>query len=175
MVVRALFDNPPYSRQWGSSSNKHITTFPAGRGHFSVVFTELTGARKRDLCPGANYCYCAYVLRISRYSGFLWVAPSNTGIILRLQEVIVHISDKLLALGELTALRGLIPVVQTLSKCSLDGDSGNECLTRSIEQKGYQKSPKCKAIFLVWETLNLHPKTPVQTSSTSCFHEKLCN
>ena len=75
----------------------------------------------------------------------------------------------------LVALRGLLPVVQTLSKLSLVGDSGNECLTRLIEQKGYQKSPTCKAIFLVWETLNLHPKVPVQTSSTSCFHEKLCN
>ena len=32
---------------------------------------------------GAYYCYCAYVLRISRYSGFLWVVPTNTGIILR--------------------------------------------------------------------------------------------
>ena len=32
---------------------------------------------------GAYYCYCAYVLRISRYSGFLWVVATNTGIILR--------------------------------------------------------------------------------------------
>ena len=32
---------------------------------------------------GAYYCYCAYVLRISRYSGFLWVVPTNTGIFLR--------------------------------------------------------------------------------------------
>ena len=32
---------------------------------------------------GAYYCYCAYVLRISRYSGFLWVVPANTGIFLR--------------------------------------------------------------------------------------------
>ena len=30
-----------------------------------------------------DYCYCAYVLRISRYSGFLWVVPTNTGIFLR--------------------------------------------------------------------------------------------
>ena len=27
-------------------------SFPAGGGLFSVVFAELTGARKRDLCPG---------------------------------------------------------------------------------------------------------------------------
>ena len=32
---------------------------------------------------GAYFCYCAYVLRISRYSGFLWVVPTNTGIFLR--------------------------------------------------------------------------------------------
>ena len=31
---------------------------------------------------GAYYCYCAYVLCISRYSGFLWVVPTNTGIFL---------------------------------------------------------------------------------------------
>ena len=32
---------------------------------------------------GAYFCYCAYVLRISGYSGFLWVVPTNTGIFLR--------------------------------------------------------------------------------------------
>ena len=31
---------------------------------------------------GAYFCYCAYVLRISRYSGFLWVVLTNTGIFL---------------------------------------------------------------------------------------------
>ena len=31
---------------------------------------------------GAYYCYCAYVLCISRYSGFLWVVPTNAGIFL---------------------------------------------------------------------------------------------
>ena len=35
------------------------------------------------LKDGAYYCYCAYVLRISRCSGFLWVVPTNAGIILR--------------------------------------------------------------------------------------------
>ena len=28
--------------------------FPASRGLFSIVFAELTGARKRDLCPGSK-------------------------------------------------------------------------------------------------------------------------
>ena len=32
---------------------------------------------------GAYYCYCAYVLRISRYSCFLSVVLTNTGIFLR--------------------------------------------------------------------------------------------
>ena len=27
---------------------------------------------------GAYFCYCAYVLRISKYFGFLWVVPTNT-------------------------------------------------------------------------------------------------
>ena len=31
---------------------------------------------------GAYFCYCVNVLRISRYSGFLWVVPTNTGICL---------------------------------------------------------------------------------------------
>ena len=32
---------------------------------------------------GAYYCYCAYVLSIARYSGVLWVVPTNTEIFLR--------------------------------------------------------------------------------------------
>ena len=32
---------------------------------------------------GAYYCYCAYVLRISRYSDFLSVMLTNTGTFLR--------------------------------------------------------------------------------------------
>ena len=32
---------------------------------------------------GAYYCYCAYVLRIPRYSVFLSVMLTNTGIFLR--------------------------------------------------------------------------------------------
>ena len=30
----------------------------------------------------AYFCYCAYVLHISRYLGFPWVVPANTGIFL---------------------------------------------------------------------------------------------
>ena len=36
-----------------------------------------------DVKDGAYYCYRTNVLRISRYSGFLWVVPTNTGIFLR--------------------------------------------------------------------------------------------
>ena len=40
-------------------------------------------ALKAPVKDGAYYCYCAYVLHIARYSGFLWVVPTNTGIFLR--------------------------------------------------------------------------------------------
>ena len=35
------------------------------------------------LKDGAYFCNCAYVLRISRYSGFLWVVPTYIRIFLR--------------------------------------------------------------------------------------------
>ena len=34
------------------------------------------------LKEGTYFCYCAYVLRILRYSGFLWVLLTNTWIVL---------------------------------------------------------------------------------------------
>ena len=37
----------------------------------------------KKLKDGAYYCYCAYVLRISRYSDFLSPMLTNTGIFLR--------------------------------------------------------------------------------------------
>ena len=39
----------------------------------------------KDILGRCQFCYCAYeyVLRISRYSGFLWVVPTNTGMFLR--------------------------------------------------------------------------------------------
>ena len=37
----------------------------------------------RTLKDGAYYCYCAYALRILRYSDFLSVMLTNTGIFLR--------------------------------------------------------------------------------------------
>ena len=43
---------------------------------------------------GAYYCYCAYVLRISRYSGFLWVMSTSTGIFLHGLELYVESRTK---------------------------------------------------------------------------------
>ena len=37
----------------------------------------------QKLKDNAYFFYCTYVLRIWRYSGFLWVVPTNTGIFLR--------------------------------------------------------------------------------------------
>ena len=36
---------------------------------------------------GAHYCYCACVLRISRYFGFLSVMLTNTGVFLRVLKL----------------------------------------------------------------------------------------
>ena len=49
----------------------------------SLFFLQYTGLFAKLIKDGAYYCYCAYVLRIARYSGFLWVVPINTGIFLR--------------------------------------------------------------------------------------------
>ena len=46
---------------------------------FSSVYRKASGVLK----DGAYYCYCAYVLRISRYSDFLSPMLTNTGIFLR--------------------------------------------------------------------------------------------
>ena len=54
-----------------------------------VIFKRSCGGResaKRQfgfIKDGAYYCYCAYVLRISRHSGFLWVMLINTRMFLR--------------------------------------------------------------------------------------------
>ena len=41
------------------------------------------GKKYAVLKDGAYYCYCAYVLRILRYSDFLSVVLTNTGLFLR--------------------------------------------------------------------------------------------
>ena len=45
------------------------------------VGKKVTG-EKGTFKDGAYYCYCAYVLRISRYSDFLLPMLTNTGIFL---------------------------------------------------------------------------------------------
>ena len=45
-----------------------------------IVPIAIMGMHIKD---GAYYCYCAYVLRISRYSDFLSPMLTNTGIFLR--------------------------------------------------------------------------------------------
>ena len=52
----------------------------------ACIFAHQSGLKKvlNDwLEDGAYYCYCAYVLRISRYSDFLSPMLTNTGIFLR--------------------------------------------------------------------------------------------
>ena len=48
----------------------------------TIIFALLTND-SRELKDGAYYCYCAYVLRISIYSGFLSVMLTNAMIFLR--------------------------------------------------------------------------------------------
>ena len=44
---------------------------------------EMKKFSSKEVKDGAYYCYCAYVLRIVIYSGFLWVVRTNTGIFWR--------------------------------------------------------------------------------------------
>ena len=60
---------------------------------FSLFYSVFRGTRNKTYLPssalpavdrsgGAQFYYCTYVLHISRYSGFLWVVTTNTGIFL---------------------------------------------------------------------------------------------
>ena len=40
-------------------------------------------SKSKSVKDSAYFCYCAYILHIAGYSGFLWVVPTNTGIFLR--------------------------------------------------------------------------------------------
>ena len=54
--------------------------------YFLTDSESILGTFKKFLAPlkdGAYYCYCAYVLRISRYSDFLSPMLTNTGTFLR--------------------------------------------------------------------------------------------
>ena len=60
-------------------------------GHLVFVNIVLKSKEKYELIfwsqghfkDGAYYCYCAYVLRISRYLDFLSVMLTNAGVFLR--------------------------------------------------------------------------------------------
>ena len=49
----------------------YIHQYPASRGLFSDAFAELTGARKRDLCPGSKQTV------LSMHHGYLATEPSS--------------------------------------------------------------------------------------------------
>ena len=46
--------------------------------NFTEKVRDLLNSNKRcGFKDGAHYCYCAYVLRISKHSGFPWVMLAN--------------------------------------------------------------------------------------------------
>ena len=60
-------------------SNNHTPSKQEG----SIIVKEFTKKVNDGVKDGAYYCYCTYVLRISRYSDFLSLMLTNTGIFLR--------------------------------------------------------------------------------------------
>ena len=69
-----------HSSLWTMLRNKRITASKFGQvAKRQSNFDNLV----RQIKDGAYYCYCTYVLRISRYSSFLSVMLTNTGIFLR--------------------------------------------------------------------------------------------
>ena len=57
----------------------------AGPQGIVIEFAKSPTSTHNTKCPfkdGAYYCYCTYVLRVSRYSGFLSVMLTNKGIFL---------------------------------------------------------------------------------------------
>ena len=63
--------------------NIKISVFIITSIYVELSFRDVQGETFHIFKDGAYFCYCAYVLRISRYSGFLWVVPTNAGIFLR--------------------------------------------------------------------------------------------
>ena len=76
--VLSLF-NPDDMKQLPLSSIEYVRDL--GSGNFGLVF--LGKSFYVSFKDGAYYCYCAYVLRISRYSDFLLAVFIKTGIFLR--------------------------------------------------------------------------------------------
>ena len=51
--------------------------------NITTPFNDTRSLKFNTQPTSAYFCYCENVLRISRYSGFLWAVPTNTGIFLR--------------------------------------------------------------------------------------------
>ena len=68
-------------------ANKHVSLQKTRTRAFKSPWITLDLKKRMHdsdlLKDGAYYCYCAYVLRILRYSDFLSVMLTNTGIFLR--------------------------------------------------------------------------------------------
>ena len=84
-----LFDNCIFAAQLNQAArhrNVYYDTIggdPYGEMKFLLSHLYLMhDIHRGDLKDGDYFCYCAYVMRISRYSGFLYVLPINTGIFL---------------------------------------------------------------------------------------------
>ena len=80
-----------YGKRFGNGELQQETEFRYPANKASLGARELGPCQQKNILvpfrfcvrDGAYHFYCAHVLRISRYSGFLWVVPTNTGIFLR--------------------------------------------------------------------------------------------
>ena len=57
--------------------------FITAKGPELIWFITSGKSKSKSVKDSAYFCYCTYILQISRYSGFLSVVPTNTGIFLR--------------------------------------------------------------------------------------------
>ena len=65
----------------GKNHDGEIKATKSNRITFPKLSSQIRLANSSiELKDGAYYCYCAYVLRISRYSDFLSPMLTNTGI-----------------------------------------------------------------------------------------------
>ena len=81
----AVFRHSAYEEPQGTIERKIL---PAEASKMTYLRTSVqpSGVAKSFTCIPKDkdyFCYCAYILRISRYSGFLWVAPTNTEVFMR--------------------------------------------------------------------------------------------
>ena len=64
---------------------------PAGRGLFSLVFAELTGARKKDLCPGSKLVSHAAVICLVTQRSSPTAAETWTTFLARFKPITVAV------------------------------------------------------------------------------------